>query len=265
MLTATQILLSLASGGLVGLSLGVIGGGGSILAVPLMVYVIGVSSPHVAIGTSALAVAASALINLVGHARNRNIKWPCASVFALAGVIGAAVGAQLGKAVDGAKLLAGFGALMIAIAVMMLRPRRGGHNPEVRLDRASALRLLPPLAGTGFGVGALSGLFGIGGGFLIVPGLVSATSMPLLNAIGSSLVSVAAFGATTAASYAASGLVDWPVAMLFVLGGAAGGFLGVRLAGRLALRKQALALVFSSVVATVGIYMVARGIATLMR
>jgi uncharacterized protein len=261
-MTTAQMFLSIASGALVGLSLGVIGGGGSILAVPLMVYVIGVSSPHVAIGTSAVAVAASALINLVGHARDRNIKWPCASVFALAGVTGATLGAELGKAVDGARLLAGFGALMVAIAALMLRPRRGGHNPDVRLDRDSMLRLLPPLAGAGFGVGALSGFFGIGGGFLIVPGLVSATSMPLLNAIGSSLVSVAAFGATTAASYAASGLVDWPVATLFVLGGVAGGFLGVRLAGKLALRKRALTLVFSSVVAIVGVYIVARGIAT---
>jgi len=265
MMTAAQILLSLASGALVGLSLGVIGGGGSILAVPLMVYVIGVSSPHVAIGTSALAVAASALLNLLGHARDRNIKWPCATVFALSGVVGATLVAELGKAVDGAKLLAGFGALMIVIAALMLRPRRGGHDADVRLDRDSALRLLPPLAGTGLGVGALSGFFGIGGGFLIVPGLVTATSMPLLNAIGSSLVSVAAFGATTAASYAASGLVDWPVAMLFVLGGAGGGFLGVRLAGKLALRRRALTLLFSSVVVVVGVYVVARGTATLAR
>jgi len=224
--------------------------------------VIGMPSPHVAIGTSAVAVAASALMNLFGHARDRNIKWPCASVFAVAGVAGAAVGAEFGKAVDGAKLLAGFGALMIAIAALMLRPRRGGHNPDVRLDRASALRLLPPLAGTGFGVGMLSGFFGIGGGFLIVPGLVSATAMPLLNAIGSSLVSVTAFGATTAVSYALSGLVDWPVAILFVLGGAAGGFFGVRLASRLAVRRHALTLVFSSVVALVGLYIVAKAILT---
>jgi uncharacterized membrane protein YfcA len=256
-MTTTQLLLSLASGGLVGLSLGLIGGGGSILAVPLMVYLIGMPSPHAAIGTSAAAVAASALINLAGHARDRNVKWPCASVFALAGVAGAALGAQIGKTVDGAKLLAGFGLLMIMIAVLMLRPRRGGQNPDVRLDRASAARLLPPLAGTGFGVGALSGFFGIGGGFLIVPGLVGATAMPLLNAIGSSLVSVAAFGATTAVSYALSGLVDWPVAILFIVGGAAGGRFGGRLAGRLASRKRALTLVFSGVVALVGVYVVA--------
>jgi uncharacterized protein len=263
-MTTMQVALSLGSGGLVGLSLGLIGGGGSILAVPLMVYLVGVSSPHVAIGTSAVAVAASAFVNLLGHAWARNVKWPCASVFALAGVTGAALGAEIGKAVDGAKLLAGFGLLMIAVALLMLRPRRGGHNPDVRLDRSSALRLLPPLAGTGFGVGALSGFFGIGGGFLIVPGLVSATSMPLLNAIGSSLVSVTAFGATTAVSYALSGLVDWPIAALFIAGGAAGGFFGTRLARRLASRRHALTLVFSGIVAAVGLYVVARGILTLL-
>ncbi len=265
MLTATQILMSLASGAMVGLSLGVIGGGGSILAVPLMIYVVGVSSPHVAIGTSAIAVAANALINLVGHARDRNIKWPCATVFASAGVAGAALGAEVGKSVDGTKLLAGFGVLMIAIAVLMLRPRRGGHNPDVRLDRDSLTRLLPPLAGTGFAVGAMSGFFGIGGGFLIVPGLVSATSMPLLNAIGSSLVSVAAFGATAALSYAISNLVDWPVALLFVLGGAGGGLVGVRLATGLAARRRVLTVIFSVVVGLVGLYIVSKGISTFVR
>lgn len=264
-MTAAEIVLSLGSGSLVGLSLGVIGGGGSILAVPLMVYVIGLSSPHRAIGTSAVAVAVSALINLFSHARDRNIKWPCAMVFALAGVAGATLGAEFGKAVDGSKLLAGFGALMIVIAALMLRPRRGGHDPDVRLNRDTALRLAPPLAGIGFAVGVLSGFFGIGGGFLIVPGLVSATSMPLLSAIGSSLVSVAAFGATTAVSYAVSGLVDWPVASLFVVGGAGGGFLGVRLAGRFALRGRALALIFSGVVGSVGVYIVSKGVVTFFR
>ncbi|MDE2109830.1 MAG: sulfite exporter TauE/SafE family protein [Alphaproteobacteria bacterium] len=261
-MTALQIVLSLLSGGAVGLSLGLVGGGGSILAVPLMVYVVGVSSPHVAIGTSAVAVAVNALTNLLGHARDRNVKWPCATVFAAAGIAGAALGAAFGKTVDGAKLLAAFGLLMIVIAALMLRPRRGGDNAAVRLEAASATRLLPPLAGTGFGVGALSGFFGIGGGFLIVPGLVTATAMPLLNAIGSSLVSVAAFGATTAISYAISGLVDWQLALLFIVGGAFGGFAGIGLARRLAARRRALGLIFSGVVATVGIYVLLKGLAS---
>ena len=213
-MTAMQMFLSVLSGSLVGLSLGLIGGGGSILAVPLMVYVVGLSSPHLAIGSSAVAVAVNAFINLFGHARNGNVKWRCSIVFAAFGVMGAAVGAQIGKAVDGNKLLSAFGILMIFVAGLMLVPRKSGDSPNVRLEAKSAKKLVPALAGTGFGAGALSGFFGIGGGFLIVPGLVSATSMPLLNAIGSSLVSVAAFGATAAISYAASGLVNWTVAFL---------------------------------------------------
>ncbi len=253
--------LSVASGSLVGLTLGLIGGGGSILAVPLLVYVVGVASPHVAIGTSAVAVAASAALSLLGHARADTVKWRCALVFAASGVLGAAFGAMLGQIVEGQKLLTLFGVLMILVGLAMLRPRRGGSDPDVKLTWESARRLLPWLVGYGLLVGALSGFFGIGGGFLIVPGLVGATAMPLLNAIGSSLVSVAAFGATTAASYAAAGLVDWPVALLFILGGAVGGVLGTRLAHRLAARKRALSLTFAAIVILVGLYVSVRGLA----
>jgi hypothetical protein len=157
-MSATHELLCVTAGAPVGMTLGVIGGGGSILAVPLMVYVLGLRSLHVALGTSALAVTVSALLSLIGHARDRNIKWPCASVFALAGIVGASLGAQLGKAVDGEKLLVAFGALMIAVAALMLRPRRGGHDIAVRLNRHSVPRLLPPLAGTALGVGRRTGV-----------------------------------------------------------------------------------------------------------
>ena len=131
------------------------------------------------------------------------MKWPCALVFAVSGIAGAAGGAQLGKMVDGSRLL---DAVRRADGrgrrSLMLRPRKSGGNPDVKLTRESMPKLLPLLIGIGFGVGALSGFFGIGGGFLIVPGLMGATAMPLINAIGSSLVSVTAFGLTTAASYA---------------------------------------------------------------
>lgn len=253
--------LAIASGGLVGFTLGLIGGGGSILAVPLLVYVVGVSSPHVAIGTSAVAVAMSAAANLAGHARADTVKWPCALVFAASGVAGAALGAQLGKSIDGSRLLALFGALMVAIGALMLRPRQSGSNPDVALTRATVGELLPLLIGGGLAVGALSGFFGIGGGFLIVPGLIGATAMPLINAIGSSLVSVTAFGLTTAASYAWSGLVDWPLAGLFIAGGAFGGLLGTRLAQRLAAHRNALTRTFSGIVIAVGLYVVVRSLA----
>ena len=223
---------------------------------PLLVYVVGVPSPHVAIGTSAIAVAASAAVNLVGHARAQTVKWPCAITFAVAGMIGAAGGAQLGKMVDGSHLLTLFGLLMVAVGALMLRPRKSGGDPDVKLTRESMPRILPLLIGIGLAVGALSGFFGIGGGFLIVPGLIGATAMPLINAIGSSLVSVTAFGLTTAASYAWSGLVDWRLAFLFIVGGAIGGLLGIKLARHLASHKHALTLTFSGVVVTVGLYIV---------
>ncbi len=243
-------ILTVASGGLVGFVLGLVGGGGSILAVPLLVYVVGVPTTHMAIGTSAVAVALSAAFNVFGHARARTVKWPCAIVFALSGMAGAALGAQIGKAVDGERLLFFFGLLMIAVGIAMLIPRRFADNPEVKLVWNS--RMLPVLVGTGFLVGGLSGFFGIGGGFLIVPGLISATAMPLINAIGSSLVSVTAFGATTAASYAWSGLVDWRIASFFVGGGLAGGLVGIALATRLAGHKKTLNLIFAAVVIAVG-------------
>jgi uncharacterized membrane protein YfcA len=259
-MTILHALLSIASGSLVGFTLGLVGGGGSILAVPLLVYVVGVRSPHIAIGTSAIAVAVSAAANLAGHARAHTVKWPCALVFAVAGIAGAAGGAQLGKMVDGTRLLLLFGVLMVVVGVLMTRPRKSGGNADVALTRESMARLLPLLIGVGFAVGALSGFFGIGGGFLIVPGLMGATAMPLINAIGSSLVSVTAFGLTTAASYAWSGLIDWPLAILFIVGGALGGLIGTRLAHHLAGYKQALSLTFSGIVIAVGLYIVAKSI-----
>src|SRR6478752_3529154 len=100
-LEPVQYLLGIGSGALVGFVLGLVGGGGSILAVPLIVYLVGVRNPHLAIGTSALAVAANAATGLVHHARAGHVKWRCAAVFAAAGVAGAAVGSTLGKAFDG--------------------------------------------------------------------------------------------------------------------------------------------------------------------
>ena len=259
-MTILHALLSIASGSLVGFTLGLIGGGGSIMAVPLLVYVVGVPSPHIAIGTSALAVAVSAAANLAGHARAKTVKWSCALVFAASGIVGAAGGAQLGKMVDGSRLLTLFGVLMVVVGLVMLRPRKSGGNADVKLTRESMPKLLPRLIGIGLAVGALSGFFGIGGGFLIVPGLMGATAMPLINAIGSSLLSITAFGLTTAASYAWSGLVDWPLAFLFITGGAFGGLFGIRLAKHLSGNRRALSLVFSGIVITVGLYVIARSI-----
>jgi uncharacterized membrane protein YfcA len=248
------ILAALLAGVLIGFVLGLVGGGGSILAVPLLVYFVGVGSTHAAIGTAAVAVALNAAAGLAGHARAGNVKWRCALVFAAAGIIGAALGAELGKATDGTALLALFGALMVGVGLAMLRRRKSEPQPGVRLTRESAGQLLPRLVPAGLGVGGFAGFFGIGGGFLIVPGLLWATAMPISVAIGTSLVVVTALGATTAASYALSGYVDWPLVALLVAGGIAGSVNG-RLAGkRLADAKRTLDLGFAALVIAVGAF-----------
>jgi hypothetical protein len=250
MLDPLQYLLGGFSGVLVGFVLGLVGGGGSILAVPLMVYLVGVRSPHVAIGTSALAVAANAALGLLTHGRHGNVKWRCSVVFALSGVAGALIGSTLGKAFDGQKLLFLFALVMIAVGVLMLRGRSHVGNPEVRLGRENAGKLV----GYGVGTGLFSGFFGIGGGFLIVPGLIAATGMPMLFAVGSSLVAVTAFGLTTAANYALSGLVDWALAIVFIAGGFLGSFLGTRGAKGLSGAGH-LTTVFAALIFVVAAYM----------
>lgn len=259
MLDPLQYLLGAGSGVLVGLVLGLVGGGGSILAVPLMVYLVGVPSPHVAIGTSALAVAANAFTGLINHVRQGHVKWRCALVYAAAGIAGAFAGSTAGKAFDGQKLLFLFAIVMIVVGVLMLRNRRREGNPSVVLGRENA----PRLAAYGAGTGLFSGFFGIGGGFLIVPGLVAATGMPMIHAIGSSLVAVTAFGLTTAANYAFSGLVDWALAAAFILGGVAGGFVGARLAKRLSGTQGHLNSLFAGLIFAVAAYMLWQSMARL--
>lgn len=257
--TAT-ILAALVSGGVIGLILGLVGGGGSILAVPLLIYGVGIRSPHAAIGTAAVAVTANALASLIGHARAGRVKWRCASVFAASGVIGAGLGAELGKAFDGKRLLVLFGLLMIGVGLSMLRKRRTAEAPNVRLTRDTAATLLPRLVPIGMGVGLAAGFFGIGGGFLIVPGLVVATAMPLPFAIGTSLVVVSALGLTTATSYALSGLVDWGVTALLVAGGVGGTIAGIALGKLLGTRKGLLERGFAAMVIAIGAYITASSI-----
>lgn len=246
--------LAVMSGGVVGLTLAVVGGGGSILAVPLLLYVVGVQNPHVAIGTSALAVSVNAFANLIAHSRAGNVKWPCAVVFGLSGVAGAFAGSTLGKIVDGQQLLFLFGLVMVAVALAMLRPRQTEGDPGVRINPVIAVRLVA----IGLVTGLLAGFFGIGGGFLIVPGIMLGSGMAMLNAVGSSLFSVGAFGLTTAVSYAYDELVDWRIAGEFIAGGVAGGVGGLALAQRLSTRKGLLNRVFAALVLAVAAYVLWR-------
>ena len=229
------------------------------LAVPLLVYVVGVENAHVAIGTSALAVAANAAFGLVTHWRWGSVKTTCAIAFAVFGIAGAAAGSTVGKMIDGDKLLALFGVAMIAIGLSVARKPREIGNPDVHLNWSTAPALLPWIVPTALAVGFMAGFFGIGGGFLIVPGRILSTGVPLLNAVGSSLVSVTSFGLTTAANYAISGLVDWGIAAFLLVGGIAGGILGARTSRKLAARRPALSYAFAGIVVVVGVYVVWRG------
>ena len=251
----SALLFAMLGGAVVGLLLTLFGGGGSVLATPWLIYVVGVADPHLAIGTSAAAVAVNAAIGLTAQARAGMVKWPCAIIFASSGLAGALIGAHLAKQMDGRALLVWFAFAMIAIAVSMLLPKRNEGDPEVRIDAAK----VRPLATLGLAAGLAAGFFGIGGGFLIAPGLMAATGMTLANAGASSLVSVAVFGSATSASYAASGLVSWPLFVALVAGGGIGTLIALPLSRRLARQPRAARRVFAvMVMAVAGYILIAR-------
>jgi uncharacterized membrane protein YfcA len=212
------------------------------------------------IGTSALVVALNAVSNLIAHARNGTVKWRCAFLYSTSGIVGAIFGSSLGKMVDGQKLLLIFACVMLAVALFMFRSRGNQGNPgaECNIEKA------PKVLGYGALTGALSGFLGIGGGFLIVPALVASTGMPILNAIGSSLVSIAAFGLTTSINYAVSGLVDWALALVFVIGGLIGGYFGAYLCRYFSTRQGLLHTAFACLIFLVALSMIWNGIDQLL-
>lgn len=252
----TPLLLAGMSGGVVALLLTVFGGGGSVLAVPLLLYVVGVRDPHVAIGVSAAGVSLNALTALAGQARAGRVRWPCATVFAVTGAAAAWVGSSVAKAIDGRHLLLAFAVAMAMVGLTMLSSRKGDGDPGVRLNRDMA----PRVAASGAGVGVAAGFFGIGGGFLIVPGLMWATGMTLAAAQATSLLSVAAFGASTAVNYSLSGLVDWTLVGAMTVGGAAGTVAGLPLASRLGADAALGRRLFAGLILVVAAYVAAKAI-----
>lgn len=248
---AMETLMIAAFGGmLIGLLLTLFGGGGSVLATPWLIYVVGLTDTHAAIGTSAAAVAVNAATGLAAQARAGRVKWPCAITFGIAGLAGALAGAQFAKQVDGKSLLMWFAVAMIAIAISMLLPKKNEGDPAVRLTPVMVLKLAP----VGLLAGLAAGFFGIGGGFLIAPGLMASTGMTLANAAASSLVSVSLFGGATSLSYAMSGQLIWPLFGALVIGGAAGTLAALPLAKVLERRTALARTVFSVMVIAVAIF-----------
>lgn len=246
--------LAMLGGLLIGLLLTLFGGGGSVLATPWLIYVVGVADTHAAIATSAAAVAVNAATGLAAQARAGRVKWPCATVFAFAGLIGTVAGARLAMEVDGAILIRAFGGAMIAIALSMLFPRKSEGDPAVHLTPPMVWKLAP----VGLIAGLAAGFFGIGGGFLIAPGLMAATGMTLANASASSLVSVTLFGSATSATYALHGQLLWPLFLALVAGGALGTAIAMPILRRIEGRAMLLRYGFAALVIAVGLYILLR-------
>jgi len=243
-------------GAVVGFLLAVFGGGGSVLAAPVLLYLGGVTDAHVAVGTASAAVAANAALNLLGHWRGGRIKWPCATVFAVAGLAGSFAGSSLAKLISGQQLLLAFAFAMAAIGLSMFRKPKSEGDPDVHIS----MKLIARLAPLGLLTGLAAGFFGIGGGFLIVPGLMLATGMTMANATASSLLSVALFGAATSFNYALTDQVDWPLAGLLLLGGAVGGVAGLFAAKGLAGHARLARSLFAGMIILVAIYVAWRSL-----
>jgi uncharacterized protein len=243
-------------GAVVGFLLAVFGGGGSVLAAPVLLYLGGVTDAHVAVGTASAAVAANAALNLLGHWRGGRIKWPCATVFAIAGLAGSFAGSSLAKLISGQQLLLAFAFAMAAIGLSMFRKPKNEGDPDVHIS----MKLVARLAPLGLLTGLAAGFFGIGGGFLIVPGLMLATGMTMASATASSLLSVALFGAATSFNYALTGQVDWTLAGFLLLGGAVGGVAGLFAAKRLAGHARLARSLFAGMIILVAIYVAWRSL-----
>ncbi|MET7403690.1 sulfite exporter TauE/SafE family protein [Dactylosporangium sp. NPDC005572] len=218
----TTLVLTAALATAIGLSLGVLGGGGSILAVPLLVYVTGLPAGP-AIATSLLVVGATSAVAVLPHLRAGRVRWRTGLTFGLAGMAGAYTGGRLAAFVPPGVLLTAFALMMLATAAAMIRGRR-----------TAAARRVPPLriAVDGVAVGLVTGLVGAGGGFLVVPALVLLGGLPMPVAVGTSLVVIAMQSLAGFAGHLSGAGIDWTLAAAVTAAAIAGSLAGARLAGR---------------------------------
>lgn len=236
---------ALIAGAVVGLALGALGGGGSVLAVPALIYLLGFT-PAAATTAGLIIVTATSLTALFAHARAGNVRWKAGALFAAAGLLPAAAAGAAASRLPQPVLTAAFAVVAALAAVRMLRPGRTATGPAAGEARAARA------AGTGAGLGALTGLFGVGGGFLAVPALVTVLAFEMRAAVGTSLLvisanslaSLATRGATTAG-------VDWAVVGPFTGTAILGAWDGKRLAAKVTgpLLRRAFAVVLLAVAA----------------
>ncbi|HVV99214.1 MAG TPA: sulfite exporter TauE/SafE family protein [Planctomycetaceae bacterium] len=271
--------LSLLYGMIVGFSLGLTGGGGSIFAVPLLVYGIGVP-PREAVGISLAAVGTTTLVGCVQRVWRHEVEVGTGLLFAIAGMAGAPVGSWLGGHIPGTALLLMFSVLMALVATRMWinsirkpaeasvvraepEPFADDQGPTCRRDPEGKLRLTSRcallLGVIGLLTGVLSGLFGVGGGFVIVPALVLFSGMGIHRAVATSLLVITLVSASGVVSYIAAGRpLDWELTWQFVGGGVAGLALGTVLAR--ALSGPRLQQVFAAAIIVVAIFIVVKSL-----
>ncbi len=218
--------LALALGAISGMLLGAVGGGGSVLTIPMLVYMLGLGV-HEATGTALLIVGANSVVGVAAHARKGMVRWRDGALFGLLGIGGAVLGSRLNPLMPDIVILGGIAALMLAAALQMWRSAQPGEHRF-----AGGSRPWPAVAGTGIGVGLLTGFFGVGGGFVIVPALVLVLGLTMPYAIGTSLLVIALNSAAGATSFVIAGHVDFDVAALFIAGGALGTILGATVGQR---------------------------------
>lgn len=241
-------------GALVGLALGLTGGGGSLLAVPMLVYLLDMPA-QTAVTMSLAVVGTTAAFGAIESWRARVLMPRAALFFIVGGILGAPAGVQLAELFSEQGLMLAFGGLMVAVAVTMLQRSLSqpeyddvvradfgkdmiGSNPACRYEKDGKLRITAPctlaLVAGGLATGVLAGLFGVGGGFLIVPALMLITQMDIRRAVGTSLLVIAAIGYAGLASAIHAGReLDWALVGIFSVGGLLGMFLGRLLARRL--------------------------------
>ena len=234
----TTLILVLALSVLIGLSLGVLGGGGSILTVPILVYVAGFEAKE-AIAASLFVVGVTSAVSVFSHARAGRVMWRTGLLFGAAGMAGAFVGGLLGGHIPGQILLIAFALMMVATSIAMIRGRKKKADAGTEAPKHTELPLFRVLL-DGLVVGLVTGLVGAGGGFLVVPALALLGGLPMAIAVGTSLVVIAMKSFAGLAGYLTTVELDWGITLAVTAAAIVGTLIGSKLAGRIpeaALRK----------------------------
>jgi len=211
----------------VGVSLGLLGGGGSILMVPLLAYVAGMDA-KLAIATSLLVVGTTSAVGAISHARAGRVQWRTALMFGATAMAGAYAGGHLAKFIPGTVLLIGFAVMMVATAIAMLRGRKTNANTTEHSHHLP----LAKIAAVGLTVGMVTGLIGAGGGFLLVPALVLLGGLPMPMAVGTSLVIIAMNSFAGLMGYLSSVRIDWSLGAALTAAAVVGALIGAQFAGK---------------------------------